>query len=122
VSAARFALAVLLVWVAPWRAARTIAEQREDVRAIVGALAYAVTGDSGPLTGARPDFSGWYWRPAAAVTACLMPWRAVRKLRTADRAILYLSDAILAQERRQRDFKAGLGIPRERPRHLQAVK
>ncbi len=42
----RFALAVAAAWVAPWRAVRTIREQRRDIKFLMHALAYAATRDS----------------------------------------------------------------------------
>lgn len=42
-AALRLALAVTLVWLAPWRAARTIREQDRNLDALVSALAHLMT-------------------------------------------------------------------------------
>jgi hypothetical protein len=42
-AAGRLAVAVILVWLMPWRAARTIREQDRSLDALVSALAHLMT-------------------------------------------------------------------------------
>lgn len=42
-AALRLALSVILVWLMPWRAARTIREQGRNLDALVSALAHLMT-------------------------------------------------------------------------------
>lgn len=49
-SAARWALAVAVAWLMPWRAVRTISEQDKDLSALVFALASLAAVGAGPIS------------------------------------------------------------------------
>jgi hypothetical protein len=99
------ALEAVLAWLMPLRAARIIHEEREDMQLLIRALAYATSGSTGPVLRERPNGSAWYDRPlpVAALAALLRPARVVRKLRSNEEALVYMIDAMLAQERKHQE-------------------
>lgn len=99
-TAVRFVLAAALVWVAPWRAVRTIASQRRQIGLLIRTLNYAVGGGSAPLEAVRPAPRVRPY-PLAVLAVLLRPGRAVRQLRAADRTVTYVLDAMRAQERQR---------------------
>jgi hypothetical protein len=111
----------MLTWLMPWRAARTIREQREDMRLLTLMLAIDVDTASEQL--GRTRASGWWNRPRpfAVVLAALMPWRAVAELRSVQRNFRYVTDKLVAVHRQDRDAEPTLA-PVPRPRHLYVVR
>ncbi len=115
----RWPAELLLTWLMPWRAARTIREQREDMRLLTLMLAVDVATASEQIE--RTRASGWWNRPRplAVVLAALMPWRAVEDLRSVQRSFRYVTAKLAAIHRQD---KAPDQAPDPRPRHLHVVR
>lgn len=116
-------LDVVLAWLMPWRAVRTIRGQRQDMRLLIRMLALDVLDDGEPLGQTR--MGGW-WNlphPLAVGAVALMPWRAVAGLRSQQRAFHYVCDKIIVLSRQDeaRGRRTRLSAP-PKPRHLTLVK
>jgi hypothetical protein len=113
----------MLTWLMPWRAARTIREQREDMRLLTLMLAIDVDTASEQLGQTRAD--GWWncpW-PLAVMLAALMPWRAVKELRSVQRNFRYVTDKLAAIHRQDKvPEPVPAPAPPPRPRHLYVVR
>ena len=119
----RWPLEVATAWLMPWRAVRTIHAQDKDMRLPIRMLALYASDEDTPFSTGR--MGGW-WNaphPLAVATAALMPWRAVEELRSSQRNFLYMCDAIVRAHRRDKEFRAQLGMPAEaEPRHVHVVQ
>jgi hypothetical protein len=117
----RWPVEVVLTWLMPWRAVRTMREQREDMRLLTLMLAIDVATASEQLEETRAV--GWWNRPrpVAVVLAALMPWRAVEELRSAQRNFRYVTDKLVAVHR---EHGASGPAPDAAPRrrHLYVVR
>jgi hypothetical protein len=111
----------MLTWLMPWRAARTIREQREDMRLLTLMLAIDVDTASEQLGQTRAN--GWWNcpRPLAVMLAVLMPWRAVAELRSVQRNFRYVTDKLAAIHRQDRTSEPTPTLT-PRPRHLRVVR
>jgi hypothetical protein len=108
----------------PWRAARTIRQQREDMRLLILMLALDVTAAGEQLGKTR---TGGWWnfpQPLAVALAALMPWRAVEDLRSGQRSFRYVTDKLVAAHQQDKDAVASpLDMtPTRKPRHLHVVR
>ena len=111
----------MLTWLMPWRAVRTMREQREDMRLLTLMLAIDVDTASEQLGQTRT--SGWWNRPRpfAVVLAVLMPWRAVEELRAVQRNFRYVTEKLVAMHRQDKAAEPA-PAPASRPRHLYVVR
>jgi hypothetical protein len=117
-AAGHLALAVILAWLMPWRAARRIREQDQSITVLISVLALTTAGSGAPLR--KVSMGGWWNRPhaLAVAMAALMPWRAVGHLRSSQRALRHVSDALIAQH--EKGGQPGDGAA-PKARHLQLV-
>ena len=107
----------------PWRAVRTIREQREDMRLFTLMLAIDVPTASEQLRETRAR--GWwnFPHPLAVVLAALRPWRAVEELRSGQRNFRYVADKLAAAYRQDDEPEPIAGVtPAAEPRHLHVVR
>ncbi len=120
----RWPVEVALTWLMPWRAVRTIREQREDVRLLTLMLAIDVA-SARDLLGKTRTREWWNSpRPLAIALAALMPWRAVEALRTRQRSFRYVADRLAALHRQDEELEAAAPgrVPAPAPRHLSVVR
>ena len=122
----RWPVEVALTWLMPWRAVRTIREQREDVRLLTLMLAIDVA-SARDLLGKTRTREWWNSsRPLAVARAALMPWRAVEELRAQQRSFRYVADRLAAAQWQDEELAAAAPgratAPAAAPRHLHVVR